>query len=318
MVLKKIALTGASGMVGRHLLSVLEERGMECVCSSRQRPHRLPAQFSWSSWNLEEWKDLKQLDDIFPDAQALIHAGAAVPKAGASQSQRELFDANVRSCLCLGQWALHKEIPLIFISGATVYADPKRTGIKESDPKTRGGLGGLYGISKLWAEEIFNYLEKSGLKLIILRPSSIYGFGLFSDKLVAQFLRLAAADSVIPLEPPVDDKFNLIHASDVAEAALDALEREAWGVFNIATPTEFSMMEIAQTCIEVAGKGSVSVNKRANVHRSPEIQFGLCTDAAKRAFNFHAKYDLNRGVDKMWNDIRLKEREVVSEGMMRS
>lgn len=308
MVLKKIGITGASGMVGRHLLAALFTRGVACAATSRQRPAVLPPETSWAPWDLEVWKSPKELDQLFPEVEAIFHVGASVPAPGASDfSSRAIFDANVRSSLCLGEWAREKQLPIIFLSGSVVYSDPDRSGILESDSTGRGGVGGLYGLTKLLSEQVLALLSRDGLKLCTLRPSSIYGYGLASGKMITDFLVRASQGETLELAPPVDDQVNLIHAADVAEAMLVALVHESWGVFNIGAPRAVTIREVAEACIFATSNGKLKI-LAGQADRPARVRFGLCSDMAYAKFGFTPKLSIQLGINRMWRDMSAARR----------
>src|SRR5205085_5928207 len=112
--------------------------------------------------------------------------------------------------------------------------------IPEADPITTRPVSGLYGLSKLLAEQLLDSLVGQGLKLCVLRPSSIYGAGMPETRMVASMLARARRNEEIRLTPPVQDRINLVHASDVAAAAVAALKAEAWEIFNVAGPKAVS------------------------------------------------------------------------------
>lgn len=287
-------------MVGQHLIEAAADRGIVCRGTSRTQPLKLPKGSTWTAWNLAEWRTPEELDELFADVDAVVHAGAwVVPESVADT--RLLLDINVRSCSCIGRWARGREIPLVFISGATVYSDPSRTGIKEEDPKTSGpSLGGFYGLTKYLGELVLGYELAQGLRLTVLRPSSIFGSGLAAGRLVRTLLEHAIAGQKISLKQPVDDRFNLIHATDVATATLDALEHQACGTFNIAGET-VSLETIAKTCVKVAGRGSVSIEGPAS--RLPNSRFDLDCSAAEQAFGYRSTISLDQGLSRMFDDI---------------
>jgi|TARA_B100002003_G_scaffold162174_1_gene150540 UDP-glucose 4-epimerase len=303
VVLKNVGLTGASGMVGRHVLEILKSKNIFCASTSRRLSDSIQKDHKWSIWDLTGWKSPEEMDILFPKAEAILHVGAIVPHASVNASEKDFFDANVRSCLCLGQWALERKIHLVFLSGSTVYAEPEKKGIVESDKKTCGGLSGFYGFTKLLAEKTLKFLEAEGLNLTILRPSSIYGYGLPAGKMISTFLHKASEGQCIELTPPVDDKINLIHAYDVAQALLLVLEKKAYGVFNIAGTFSSSVFEIAQTCVDVVSKGEVKV-LHGETSRSPAVRFDLCCDAARDAFAFSPKMNLSQGIKRTWLEMR--------------
>jgi len=298
MVLKRVGLTGASGMLGRHLIELLEEKRILISASSLDKPNNLPDNSIWIEWDLAQWKSLAEIDKIFPDIDAFVHIGAAV---GAGISRKTVFDVNVRSCLNTSEWAMERGIPYLYISGATVYAEPERSNIWEDDPKAVSGFAGFYGYSKYLGEQVLSHMASLGLKLCILRPSSIYGFGLPVNKMISSFLNTAALGQVIQLKPPVEDRIDMIHARDVAIAIMQAIENEAYGIFNIASETPVSIYEIAQTCVEVVGRGGVEVGANESC-QEPGIRFGLQCEAARHAFAYHPTLTLKEGLAKMWQD----------------
>lgn len=292
MVLKSVAVTGASGMLGRHLLAALGCAGFSTIPLARtSRPYP-----GWRCWDLTQWKSVAELDALFDGAEAVIHAGAAVP-GSQGLTEQETYDANVRATFNLGDWARKREIPLIYVSGAIVYADPYRPGIREDAPLGWSGLGGTYGLSKLLAEDQLRRERDSGLRLGVLRPSSIYGYGLGPDKIIRLFLRKAIEGSVIELTEPVADSVDLIHAADVADAAVKILQHEAWNIFNLGSGHTTSMQKLAEMCVAVADKGTITVKQgNEQVLRTPISRFGLDCHLAQRQLGWSAQVGLRAGI----------------------
>lgn len=284
-------------MLGGHLLSECARLEITCRCASRSRPVALPRDSAWARWDLCEEISQAALDDLFSGAQAIVHAGAAVPSAREAHTTGALFDANVRSALVLGEWARARSLPLVFISGAIVYASPDRVGIKESDEVGPGGSAGFYGFSKYLGELIFQQFARQGLRLCILRPSSIYGYGLDHTKMISNFLNASMRNEVIELVPPLADAVDLVHASDVARATIQALEHEAVGVYNIASGHMSKVRAVAETCLEIAGTGSIRTIGESD--RSPTRRFGLDCSAAQESFSYSPRMSLSRGLADM-------------------
>jgi len=287
----RVALTGSSGMTGLHMKSLLDVRGIACVDIGR------------SLWNLKEYKTPEQLDAIMGDVNAVFHFGAFVPSPLSNvvddQNQTgNLFDVNVRSCLALAEWATLRKIPLVFLSGATVYKDPYKPQIKENDEKVVYGLGGLYGYSKLLAENVLEHYRSQGLNLITIRPSSIYGSFMPQSRLVANFLQIARENKVISLAEPVTNKINLVHSADVALASLTALQKSAWGIFNVPGPKSVTIQNIAEQCVSLTGKGSIKIVKNKN-YVEPFDRFDLCYQHASLTFGYQPQIDLYDGISTM-------------------
>jgi UDP-glucose 4-epimerase len=202
--------------------------------------------------------------------------------------------------LCLGLWALRKNIPVVYLSGAVAYADPESHQIKENAPLGHQGgkLGGFYGVTKSLGEEVFSILAADGLKLCILRPSSIYGTGLPDDQMISIFLNRALKGEDIVIDAPPGSRVNLIHAADVATAMLTVLQRGVTGAFNIAAPNTFTIVEIAQKALRVFGKKGISVRQKES-SKSPFLRFDLNCAAAEDAFGFAPRISLEEGLRHM-------------------
>lgn len=295
----RIALTGASGVLGRHILALLARDRVEVLAASRKVPADQGEASSWEIWDLQEWREPDALDELFPAATAVVHAGALVRAPGVTMDCRTLFDANIRATWALGGWALARGIPMIFISGATVYAAAEGGRPAENDELAwQGATGGAYGHSKLLAEAALWPLRQEGLNLAVLRPSSIYGTGMASGKLIPTWLEIAAKDETIFIDPPAKDCIDLVHAADVARAVKLTLDRRAWATFNVASGAPQTLMEIAQACVCVAGRGRVIV-RETTTDRPPQLRFALNTEYARRALDFQASIEIEQGLKLM-------------------
>jgi UDP-glucose 4-epimerase len=290
MVLGKVGLTGASGMLGCHLNAALTEVGIDVVAVSRT------ARKNVSGWDLSLWLKDEDFDQLFQDSHAVIHAGA-ITQVTNNVNMDLIFDANVRSCLNLAQWALVRNIPLVYISGAIVYKNPYQLNQKESAETAWNDLGGNYGFSKLLAEDILLRFRQKGLKLILIRPSSIYGIGMNHKKMISRFLNLAIKDKLIELTPPVEDCIDFVHAADISAAVVTALKLECWETFNISSGKPVSIRDLAQSCVDVAGSGTISVLGKMSSNYKSSIKYSLDISKARDRLGWIPSIDIYRGLN---------------------
>jgi len=289
VVLSKVGLTGSSGMLGRHIDAALKAAGAEVVAVSRSGSNGA------ISWDLGDWLEMDALDEIFAGVQAVVHAGAYVQPSGLVDQAR-MFNTNVRACFNIGEWAMSRNIPLLYISGAIVYADSCALMQKESALLGWSGLGGFYGFSKLLAEDMLIRLRQRGLKLCVLRPTSIYGHGIDGDKMVPRFLTAATKNEVIDLVLPVDDRVDIVHASDVASATLLSLERECWDTLNISSGKPVSVIELAEACVEVAGGGCIEIKGELPLDYKALVRFSLDITRARECIGWQPRIDVHKGL----------------------
>lgn len=297
MVLNTIGLTGASGMLGRHVRAAFEAESVQVIAVSR----RASVANGVASWDLADWLSFVEFDELFKGAQAIIHAGAFV-KTTEPVNSAHMFDINVRATLNLGQWAANRNIPIIYISTSTVYAEPNARGLKEEAELGWSGLGGFYSLTKLLAEDALNRLRDSGLKFAIVRPSSLYGFGLPDDKTISRFLSAAKAGAAITLSPPVHDRIDFVQAADVSRAIMAILEADAWDIFNIASGNPISVKELAEACVSAAGKGSILFADGDSDMREPITRFALDISRARSVLGWQPKLGISQGLSMMMHE----------------
>jgi nucleoside-diphosphate-sugar epimerase len=133
----KIAVTGASGFVGRTLVNALRAAGHE------------PA------------ADLH-------GAQGLVHLAAIAHRR--SVDERELRRVNVGLAVDAGRAAAAAGVPMIFMSSVKVHGDASDSPLTERSPLSRQDA---YARSKVDAEETLRAID--GLRLTVLRPPLVYG-----------------------------------------------------------------------------------------------------------------------------------------------
>lgn len=299
-----IGITGASGMLGRHLLALCRARGHQVVATSRRPPS---GDVTWRPSDLAEWREPGQLDSVLSGTDAVVHLGAALPGPDCPTAAG-LIDLNVRATLVLGQWALKAGKPVVFMSSGSVYGETAHP-VAEDAPLADTPLGGFYGLSKQLAERVLDHLAAQGLRRATIRPTAIYGWGTPGDKMIAGFLARAAAGETIEVAPPLDDRVNLVHAADVARAVLAAVELGAQGVFNVAGPAQVSMVELAQACVRAAGKGEVRTLDGA-CGRAPVNRFQLDTARAAGRLGYAPRVGVETGLDLMLRQACLPEEDL--------
>ena len=290
--MNEIALTGANGMTGCHMISLLRSKGIAYKAITREE------------WDLTEWKSLDELDDIFGSVSAVFHFGAQLPYNDFDNENwqtQKTFDTNIRSCMNLAEWAKLRNVAIIFLSSAVIYKNTQASKIIETDSKVLNGLGGFYGYSKILAESVLSHLSENGLKCIILRPSSLYGYGLSSDKLVQNYINIASSNGVIKIKSP-RNKINFIHAYDVSNAALQAFNNKAWGVFNVSSREKNTILDVAEIAISISGSGSLIIEDD-NKNENAFTRFDLDSKLAKESFGFKAKISLKEGMTLMKNKM---------------
>ena len=118
------------------------------------------------------------------------------------------------------------------------------------------GVGAAKDAEKHWFRykwEAEDYLQKSGLEWVVLRPTWIFGP---EDPSLNRFLGFASRLPFVPMFGSGKQDMQPVFIDDVARAGADcALRPEAAnGVFEIGGPEVMSMNEVVTTALEVQGK----------------------------------------------------------------
>ena len=191
---RRIAVTGASGFIGRHVVAHLAARGEDVV--TVRRPFE-PA----------------TLKETLRGADAVIHLAGVV----SALREPEYFAANVGGTGAVAAAARTAGIPLIHVSSlaAAGPASP-RAPRSEDDPPAPINA---YGRSKLGGEQAVAALD--GLRWTILRPGVVYGPG---DRALLPVFRLATR-GVLPLVGRADAAYSFIHIADLVRVIIAAVDR---------------------------------------------------------------------------------------------
>ncbi|MDQ3078531.1 MAG: NAD-dependent epimerase/dehydratase family protein [Pseudomonadota bacterium] len=183
----KLAVTGATGFVGAHLLDLALEEGhaVQALTRRRQPPRK---GVSWIEGALDDPAALARLVET---ADAVIHV------AGVINADAAGFEAgNVAGT-------------------AAMIAATERTGIKRfvhvSSLAAREPALSLYGASKARSEAL---VRASRLPTAIVRPPAVYGPG---DRETLELFKMANSGLVIL--PPAG-RLSLIHVDDLARLLL--------------------------------------------------------------------------------------------------
>lgn len=217
-----VAVTGATGFLGRYVVRVLAARGANVVGVVRN-PGRVPELAAvCRALRRADLADPDALARGFEGAEAVVSNAALLPVRNWRMADHE--QTNVQGTENVLRAAAAAGVQrIVHVSSVSVY----RGGSGPTDEHRplatkRGWLDHAYGISKARAEtRAWEIAGALGLALTTLRPCLIYGA---FDTNFMPFLRALLAPSVTAL--PVGLRLPMVYAGDVAEAVARALERD--------------------------------------------------------------------------------------------
>jgi nucleoside-diphosphate-sugar epimerase len=182
-------------------------------------------------------------------ADVVFHNVAQVPLA----RDRALFDSvNVIGTANVLLAARDAGVPkVVHTSSSAVFGIPNANPVTETSPRRPLEA---YGRAKLRAEQLCHEAAAAGLDVTIVRPRTILGHGRLG--IFAVLFDFVAAGAPVYLLGRGDNRYQLVHADDLADACLRAGDRPGPTIYNVGA-TEFgTMRETISALVDHAGTGS--------------------------------------------------------------
>ncbi|MGH8243807.1 MAG: NAD-dependent epimerase/dehydratase family protein [Steroidobacteraceae bacterium] len=240
----QIAVTGATGFIGRNFVELAASRGHRI--SAIHRPgtpakRRLNRALQSSSVDLRasDVRDSKSLAAAMTGAECAIHFAAAFRESGVPNDY--FLTINVTGTRNAIEAAAEQGVRrFVFCSTAGIYGS-RLPGIV--DESAKASPENIYERSKVEAEEVVRTLSASrGIEYAILRPAVVYGP--HDDRLIKMFR--AAARGRFPQFGPGKGRRHMVFVADVARAGLRAcvLPEAAGQEMIVAGPRAVPLREI--------------------------------------------------------------------------
>ena len=241
----KVVITGSNGLLGQSLLNVLlkEKNNYDVYGFSKGVNRSGRNDFQYIEIDITNQNQLtKELLKIKPD---YIVNTAAMTQVDACENDKVKCDTlNVNVVQWLAAICQELSAHLVHISTDFIF-DGKKGWYKETDVPNPLSY---YGFSKLKSEQV---LEKSNINYTILRTSLVYGkvFDMSKSNIVLWVKESLENKREITI---VDDQFRApTYVEDLALACKISMDKNATGIFNIASSKLLSIYEIAMEIAEV-------------------------------------------------------------------
>jgi dihydroflavonol-4-reductase len=194
----RIAVTGATGFIGRHLVSHLTSRGDEVIQVGRPLERKAVAQ-------------------AIGRAETVVHLAGVVSTA----REEDYVTVNVDGTRAVAEAARECGARLVHVSSlAAAGPAPPHAPRREDDPPAPMTA---YGRSKLGGEHTIEAVP--GLHWTILRPGVVYGS---RDRALLPLFTLAAR-GLLPLIGRPSAAYTFVHVSDTVRAIAAAVDRNPPG-----------------------------------------------------------------------------------------
>ncbi|MBI4355770.1 MAG: NAD(P)-dependent oxidoreductase [Candidatus Omnitrophica bacterium] len=232
-------ITGGLGFLGRHLTAALLKQGGQVrIFDAELGEPPAPCEIVRG-----DIRDTAAVDLACRDVEVLFSLAALQPF---SRAGRRITDVNANgTARLLDAASRHGVHKFVHLSSSVIYGIPRRLPLREDDPLRPIGV---YGQSKVRAEQLCLEASSRGLDVTILRPRFIVGPGRLG--VLQMLFECIRAQRPVPLIGSGHNRFQMVGVQDVVSACLAAAERgPSGGVFNIGADTLPTVRELLSALI---------------------------------------------------------------------
>tara|TARA_Y100000361_G_scaffold147884_1_gene159998 strand:- start:1791 stop:2819 length:1029 start_codon:yes stop_codon:yes gene_type:complete len=258
---KEVLVTGGTGLVGRELVELLFKEGAKVTSVSMDENNFRP---EWNVTHLKlDLRDFKNCVDVCKNKQYIFHIAGIKGSPVLTHSKQYTFFTNF----------LQLNTNMI----AAMYDSEMENGVYTSTVGTYGPSE-VFFEDKLWDQnpsendwfagwakrmgevQVDAYLKQyKEQRISVIKPVNIYGkydnFDLRTSTLVPSLTRkVAEAKEEVEVWGDGSAERDIIHARDVARAAIHVVENKLYSSYNVGRGTGVSIKTLIETLIKVSGK----------------------------------------------------------------
>ncbi|MDA0238014.1 MAG: NAD(P)-dependent oxidoreductase [Proteobacteria bacterium] len=240
----RVVITGASGFIGKHLISKLresQEANLEIVGVSRRKIDGL--------LQVSDYKNT-------PRGDVLIHLAEENSRSGALNSGDDGIKNASETIESLTKKQFSK---IVYASSAVVYGDSSTNKHSITDELIPADM---YAKLKVAGEQTILASNKS----FVLRISNLYGDGMSLNNVTNTIIQQAKIDNKIEVESliPIRD---FLWIEDAIQAIIkiifDNSKKYQDQVFNIGSGVGTSIQKLAETALQIAGRSDFKIHARS-------------------------------------------------------
>jgi len=241
---RSVLVTGGSGYFGSVLSELALARGDSVRIFDLNAPTLSGAEFVEG-----DVRDAAATRAACDGIDVVFHNVAQVPLA----KDRDLFDeVNVRGTANVLVAARDARVSkVVHTSSSAVFGIPDHNPVNETSPCRPLEA---YGRAKLRAELLCHDAVAAGQDVTIVRPRTVLGHGRLG--VFALLFEFVADGAPVFVLGSGDNRYQLVHANDLADACLRAGDRAGASVYNIGALEFGTMRETLQALVDHAQTGS--------------------------------------------------------------
>lgn len=246
--METILVTGATGLIGRHLLELLEPENEVWALT---RGATLPARpkIHWLQHDLTS----PSLPSQMPHrVDTVVHLAQSAHFREFPEHALPVFEVGVGSTVRLLDWARRSHVrTFVYASSGGIYGHGDQ-GFTEDDVVGSKGPLGFYFATKQSGEVLVESYAGC-FTIIILRFFFVYGSRQRRDMLIPRLVQTIVKNEPVFLHGQEGMRLNPIHATDAAAAIARSFQLKESQKINVAGREVLSMKQIGETIAEHLG-----------------------------------------------------------------
>lgn len=301
---QRVAVTGATGFIGMHLLRALNASGAEIiavVAASRNASRLASLPFPVE---LILVADVAQIGGAIHQARAryVIHLNGHITTERSLYSLQQTLEWNLLSTLSLltACAEIHTE-RVVLMGSCEEYGQE----VAPFDSSLAPDPSSPYGASKAAATAYARMFTNSfKLPAVVLRPSVVYGPGQSPRMLISQVMQALAQNRVIDVTEGRQTR-DFVYIDDIVEAILLALTTPAIAgdIWNVGSGEVVTVRDCLERIERITGRyGLIDYGARPYIDREI-FRYELNIEPTCSAFLWRPSVTLDEGLRRTWESM---------------
>ena len=249
----KYVVTGGAGFIGSNIVKKLVARGDNVTVidnlNTGKEENLISVKNKIIFYN-ESILNLDLLEKLTKNIDGVFHQAALASVQDSFTKPEEYQHVNVNGTENILKLAKKNNFKVVYASSSSVYGNPEKIPIKESDSKNPINP---YAVTKLEKEKLAKKYSEMGVKVIGLRYFNVFGKGQSKEYAGVLKLFLEKIRDKLPLKINGDgSQFrDFVYVEDVADANIMSMDSNIdHEFFNVGTNTSITILDLAKTIIK--------------------------------------------------------------------
>lgn len=252
----KYVVTGGAGFIGSHLVRTLLNQGHVVTVIDNLNTGRMDnikPILDKIDFVKGDIRDFELLKSKFRDADGVFHEAALASVQESFSKEKEYHEVNVGGTENILKLAKELGFKIVYASSSSVYGNPAKIPIVESDPKNPINP---YAQTKLDDERVATRYANEGVRVIGLRYFNVFGERQSQAYagVIKKFLKKASSGEAPIINGDGSQSRDFVYVDDVVQANISAMKSNVnHEFFNVGTGTTISVLELANLIIDAFG-----------------------------------------------------------------